>query len=210
MKTRRREARATEAEREERERSTLRDREGGGVPSVFRKAGAPAHHNMTISEITVSPQHPCEVGWKVAAIVMPTSQTKPGHRGRRDSGGGGAQEGREGPWGGSPWRAPPRPTRARADPRWGRLQHIVTRTRGKDCGVKNKRMQRTKLKKVMQRGENTSVFFPSGQILSERVSGQDGDQPSVLPACPPPPGLPTSSTVPPCICFALSPSIATA
>lgn len=63
------------------------------MPSVLRKAGAPAHHNMTMSEITVSPQHPCEVGWKVAAIVMPTSQTKPGHRGRRESGGGRA-------WGG--------------------------------------------------------------------------------------------------------------
>lgn len=105
MKTRR-EAGAAEAEQGEKERSALRVREGGGVPSGFRKAGAPAHHNMTISEITVSPQHPCEVGWKVAAIVMPTSQTKPGHRGRRESGGGGAQVGREGPWGRSPWQAP--------------------------------------------------------------------------------------------------------
>lgn len=145
------------------------------MPSVFGKAGALAHHNMTISEITVSPQHPCEVGWKVATIVMPTSQTKPGHRGRRESRGGGAQAGREGPWGRSPRQAPrvpPEPGLTHA----GAACNTVTWTQGKDRGVKNKRMQRTKPKKVMQRGENTSVFFPSGQILSERVSSQDGDQ----------------------------------
>lgn len=41
-------------------------------------------HNI---QITVSPQHPCEVGWKVATIVMPTSQTRPGHRGKCTRGG---------------------------------------------------------------------------------------------------------------------------
>lgn len=38
-------------------------------------------------QTTVSPQHPCEVGWKVATLVMPTSQTRPGHRGKHTRGG---------------------------------------------------------------------------------------------------------------------------
>lgn len=170
----RRRRRKSDMKTRRRERGAQRQSGGGGVegekrarglggrrvPSVLRKAGAPAHHNMTMSEITVSPQHPCEVGWKVAAIVMPTSQTKPGHRGRRESGGGrawgGAGGGALGP---APLTSSPRPTRARADPRGGRPQHTVTWTRGKDRGVKNKRMQRTKPKKVTRRGENIR-FLP--------------------------------------------------
>lgn len=158
MRTRRREAGRRGGEQGERERSALRVWEGGGVPSVFGKAGALAHHNMTISEITVSPQHPCEVGWKVATIVMPTSQTKPGHRGRRESRGGGAQAGREGPWGRSPRQAPrvpPEPGLTHA----GAACNTVTWTQGEDRGVKNKRMQRTKPKKVTRRGKHIR-FLP--------------------------------------------------
>lgn len=45
-----------------------------------QRRAAARRHNI---QIAVSPQHPCEVGWKVATIVMPTSQTRPGHRGKR-------------------------------------------------------------------------------------------------------------------------------
>lgn len=50
----------------------------GGEEGQRREAAA-WRHNI---QIMVSPQHPCEVGWKVATIVMPTSQTRPGHRGK--------------------------------------------------------------------------------------------------------------------------------
>lgn len=50
----------------------------GGEGGQRREAAA-WRHNI---QIMVSPQHPCEVGWKVATIVMPTSQTRPGHRGK--------------------------------------------------------------------------------------------------------------------------------
>lgn len=53
---------------------------GGGR----RREAAARRHNI---QIMVSPQHPCEVGWKVATIVMPTSQTRPGHRGKCTRGG---------------------------------------------------------------------------------------------------------------------------
>lgn len=49
-----------------------------------RREAAARRHNI---QIMVSPQHPCEVGWKVATIVMPTSQTRLGHRGKCTRGG---------------------------------------------------------------------------------------------------------------------------
>lgn len=74
--------------------------------------------------------------------------------------------------------------------------------RGQTVGLKIK--NRTKTKKVMQRGEKLSVFFPSGQISSELAARM---VPNVSAAgLSPPPGLPTSSTVPPFICLALSPA----
>lgn len=60
--------------------------EGGGQ----RREAAAGRHNI---QTMVSPQHPCEVGWKVATIVMPTSQTRPGHRGKHTRGGLARQEG---------------------------------------------------------------------------------------------------------------------
>lgn len=50
-------------------KSTRREGDRGG-----RQAEA-GHHSI---QIMVSPQHSCEVGWKVATIFMPTSQTRPG------------------------------------------------------------------------------------------------------------------------------------
>lgn len=49
-----------------------------------RREAAARRNNI---QIMVSPQHPCEVGWKVATIVMPTSQTRLGHRGKCTRGG---------------------------------------------------------------------------------------------------------------------------
>lgn len=112
-----------------------------------------------------------------------------------------------GPQGQSPWQALRVPTGAGAAPHWGRLQHTHSHLgtgggRGQTVGLKIK--NRTKTKKVMQRGEKLSVFFPSGQISSELAARM---VPTVSAAgLSPPPGLPTSSTVPPFICLALSPA----
>lgn len=127
----------------------------------------------------MSPQHPCEVGWKVAAIVMPTSQTRPGHeagagaRAEAEPGRGGRAQ-RAGPAAG-PLGAAPGPQSCGRAP-WGSWQHTQSLGHaGRDRGFKNKRIKRTKTMRVMQRGAKISVFFPSGQIVSERVSSRDGD-----------------------------------
>lgn len=84
-----------EQEEEEQEGTGEQVREAGAGQrqrEALRREGArwtgrrrlPGDATETISATTVSPQHPCEVGWKVATIVMPTSQTRPGHRGERD------------------------------------------------------------------------------------------------------------------------------
>lgn len=109
----------------------------------------------------VSPQHPCEVGWKVATIVMPTSQTRPGHRGKhtRD---GLARQGGPSPLSGLPFiPAEPGPP----------ATHSYLDMEDKDGGKKKKKnKKRTKPKIVMlRRGKKIDIFFPSGQILSEQV-----------------------------------------
>lgn len=125
--------------------------------------------------------------------------------GRRRESRGRAWAWRAGPAAG-PLGAAPGPQSCGRAPR-GSWQHTQSLGHaGRDRGFKNKRIKRTKTMRVMQRGAKISVFFPSGQIVSERVSSRDGERM----AYPPPPGLPTSSTVPPFICCALSPSITTA
>lgn len=114
--------------------------------------GASQHEQ---SEITVSPQHPCEVGWNVAAIIMPTSQTRPGHRHGRESRGR-AQ-------GADPLCRLPASLLEPGPPHTGvACKQSLGHRREKIVGLKTKR---TKAKKVMQRGK-ISIFFPSGQILS--------------------------------------------
>lgn len=135
-------------------RGALRLEEGGRLRRVT---------TSTFSEITVSPQHPCEVGWKVATIVMPTSQTRLGHSGARARAAGGqgvTPVGGLGP-GGSP-----HPQQASADPTQG---PPATQSLGhgeKYHGFKTPRTKGTKIKKVMQRGEN-KLFFPKWPGLSE-------------------------------------------
>lgn len=91
-----------EEKEKEKEEEKEEEQEGGDLqqkPEVWRgphrgqvpgwgegqgREAAARRHNI---QITVSPQHPCEVGWKVATIVMPTSQTRPGHRGKHTRGG---------------------------------------------------------------------------------------------------------------------------
>lgn len=99
---------------------------GGGGALCLQKGGGSGTSQHQQSETTVSPQHPCEVGWKVAAIVMPTSQTRPGHGGGRRSRGGQAQAEREGRALGRLPASLPEPQPARAGPP---AAHTVTWTR---------------------------------------------------------------------------------
>lgn len=140
--TQRRGAAAWAAEREGRDegRERKREREGGGRGCgqgealrvgeggalCLQKGGGSGTSQHQQSETTVSPQHPCEVGWKVAAIVMPTSQTRPGHGGGRRSRGGQAQAEREGRALGRLPASLPEPQPARAGPP---AAHTVTWTR---------------------------------------------------------------------------------
>lgn len=104
----------------------------------------------------MSPQHPCEVGWNVAAIIMPTSQTRPGHRHGRESRG----RAQGGP---IPFAGSLRPCWSQGHPKLGLPANSHLDTVGeKIVGLKTKR---TKAKKVMQKGK-ISIFFPNGQILS--------------------------------------------
>lgn len=119
---------------------------------------------------------------------------------------GGAGGGAPGP---VPSAGSPSPRRSRGGPTLEPpATHTVTwapgvgRGRGQTVGLKIK--NRTKTKKVMQRGEKSSVFFPSGQISSELAARMVTNVSAA--GLSPPPGLPTSSTVPPFICLALSPA----
>lgn len=122
-----------EKQKEEEEGSAAEEARGmegahkGEVPGWGRgqrREAAARRHNI---QIMVSPQHPCEVGWKVATIVMPTSQTRPGHRGKCTQKV--ASPGREGP---VPSVGSPPSQQSQ-----GRLQHAVTWTWGiKDGGFK--------------------------------------------------------------------------
>lgn len=149
---------------------------GGGQ----RGEAAARRHNI---QIMVSPQHPCEVGWKVATIVMPTSQTRPGHRGKhtRD---GLARQGGPSPLSGFP----------SSQQSQGRLQHTVTWTWGiKMVALKKKNKKRTKPKIVMlRRGEKNRHFLPKWPDF-KRAGSATGVAPSTVPTSCPHPGHPSSS-----------------
>lgn len=92
----------------------------------------------------VSPQHPCEVGWKVAAIVMPTSQTRLGHEA-----GAGARAEAEPGRGGRALRpgplAPPPAPRAVAGPHGAAgSTHSHLDTQGEIVGLKIKESKEQK------------------------------------------------------------------
>lgn len=152
--------------------------EGGGQ----RREAAAGHHNI---QTMVSPQHPCEVGWKVATIVMPTSQTRPGHRGKHIRGGLARQEGPV-PSVGSPHI----PAEAACN------TQLLEHGGYKDGGLKKKKNKNKKKNKTQnsdaETGKKIDIFFPSGQILSERGSAT-GVVPSTVPTSCPHPGHPSSS-----------------
>lgn len=152
--------------------------QGGGGQ---RREAAARRHNI---QIMVSPQHPCEVGWKVATIVMPTSQTRPGHRGKhtRD---GLARQGGPSPLNGLPSiPAEPGPP----------ATHSYLDMGDKDGGKKKKELKkRTKPKIVMlRRGKKNRHFLPKWPDF-ERAGSATGVAPSTVPTSCPHPGHPSSS-----------------
>lgn len=135
----------TERARAEREALRAGEGEAGeGCPvSSEGRAGRAASPSRHDNQRSRSPQHPCEVGWKVAAIIMPTSTDKTGTRACMPGARAEAEPGRGGGACGWALCAAPGPESCGRAPR-GSWQHTVTWTRGERSGLKIKESKEQK------------------------------------------------------------------
>lgn len=137
----RRKRRKRSKRRRGKEAGAAEERQSTRGRGALSLGGLPAHRHLR--PVTVSPQHPCEVGWK-AATVTPTSQMRASQRGR---------------WSGERDQSPA-PATATASPeqRQTRDSHSDT---GEDGGLQNKGNQKNKTQKKVMRGRGPRRFLPT-------------------------------------------------